>query len=200
MSAGSASRVYNFCRNFPNSPGCYQGPPVPPRTCPPYSIGTASGCSQYDIFYLKDDFGAADVTLGPWAGPIEDTTIKGVINSYIVPIYPGIYNSSGPPPTAIGYYTSITQATDYTGTGDSYMATDNANFYWMQDNECVASIATTYDYNGSEMSGFFRANSEHYYNSTTCGRQLLNKSASFKLVVDSSNQARQIKITIKNKY
>ena len=195
--AGSASRIYGFCRNLPNSPGCpqilYPGPPSPPRTCSPYSIGTASGCSEYDIFYFRSEFNESVVTLGAWS-----PTGAGDVYSLITPIYPGVYDSASPLPDPIGYYTSLNQSTDPTGTGDLYMNTDNANFFWIKDNACVASIATTYNYNGTSTSVFFPANSVHYYNSTTCGQQMLNKSASFKLVVDSANEVRQIKITIKN--
>jgi hypothetical protein len=51
--AGSASRVYNFCRSNPNSSGCpwpsYSNEPYDDPCSDPYSIGTTN-CKKYTVY------------------------------------------------------------------------------------------------------------------------------------------------------
>lgn len=197
--AGSASRIYNFCRSNPNSPGCpwppYLGNQQPAKICDdyPYEIGTANGCSVYNVFWLKDEYTEADVVIDSWTSE----TSSGNTYNLVAPLYSGIYSASGPR-NQIGYIKIITTQFQY-NTGDKFLNTDNLSFYWINEaGKIVASMDSIYDFIGSiDDALFYPVNSTHYLNSTaTNAHQLLDKRLAIKLFAGPDGE-RQCKLTFK---
>lgn len=198
--AGSASRIYNFCRSNPNSSGCpwppYLGNQPAPKICDdfPFEIGTSTGCSVYNVYWFKNEYAESAQPIPAWSGAGDGT---GVIINSVAPLYSGVY--SGTPTPQIGNFKLITSVFQYDSTTPTkFLATDNYSFYWINGQQIVASMDSTYDYIGDGLSQFFAPGSYHYFNSTTSAYHLLNKSVSVQLYAALDDNVRQCKLTIKN--
>jgi hypothetical protein len=197
--AGQASRIYNFCHSKPNSPGCpwpsYLGNQQPAKICDnfPFEIGTSNDCSVYNVYWIRAEYVEADVTISGWA----PAGSSGTTFNLVAPLYSGIYSSSdlSSDRNKIGYFKLITSQFQY-DTSEKILNTDNYSFYWINEDNIVASMDSIYDYIGIEGNPFFTDNSTHYFNSTTSAYQLLNKSLSIQLYAGVDE--RQCKLTIKN--
>lgn len=157
----------------------------------PFEIGTNNGCKYYNVYYKRSEVKKIGVTTTTTTDASEDLGI------YTGPLYSGIYNPNLTP-IPIGYFTILGQSTLYSP-GAKVVNTLRYNFFWIENNTLAASISADYNYLGasSQVNIFFPPNSIHYFNSITCDQQLLNNKAGFKLVVDSANEIRQIRIKIK---
>jgi hypothetical protein len=196
--AGRSSRVYNFCRSNPNSPGCpftpYLGNKPAPKVCDdfPFEIGTSNSCAVYNVYWIRDEYvAAADVTIENWSPNGSGTTFN-----LVAPLYSGIYSQTDTNRKKIGYFKLITSQFQY-NTDKEFLNKDNYSFYWINGTQPVASINSTYDYIGIKGNPFFINNSTHIFNSTTSAYQLLNKSVLVELF--AGVKERQCKLTIKNK-
>lgn len=195
--AGRASRILNFYRANPNSPGYpFQSSlrnQTTAKNCDasPFEIGTTSGCSVYNVYWIRSEYVEADVTISGWSPTGSGTTFN-----LVAPLYSGIYSSTDTNRTKIGYLKLITPQFQYDDNA-KLLNTDNYSFYWINGDNLVASMDVTYDYMGTGTNPFFENNSNHYFNSTTTAHQLLNKSVSVELF--AGTEQRQCKLTIKNK-
>ncbi len=197
--AGRAIRIYNFCHQNPGSPGCpwppLPGPEPAPKICDdfPFEIGTSTGCSVYNVYWIRDEYVENTQPIPLWSNP----SATGTTFNLVAPLYSGTYSSSGSR-NKIGYFKLITSVFRYDTTTDTpFLNTDNYSFYWIDGTQIVASMDSTYDYIGINESPFFEDGSTHNFNSTTSAYQLLNKSVSVQLY--AGDQERQCKLTIKNK-
>lgn len=186
------SRIYNFCKSQPCPVGCGIGvQQYNTKECvdKPLSIGLNQCCKIYNVYWIKDEYVEADVTIAGWS-----PTGSGSTFNLVAPLYSGIYSPSGPR-NQIGYFKLITSQFQY-NTGLEYLNTDNYSFYWMDGSEIVASMGAEYNYVGTGGNPFFVDNSTHYFNSTSSAHQLLNKSVSVKLFAGVDQ--RQCTLAIKN--
>jgi hypothetical protein len=200
--AGNASRIFNFCHSHFNSAGCpfpKVVPKPPPKVCDdfPFKIGTAVGCSVYNVYWLRGEYVEADVTIPDWAGT---PGAGGTTFNLVAPLYAGVYHS-GITPAPIGYFKLITSQFKY-DTSKSLLNTDNYSFYWINaDAQLVATMDSIYDYIGTDTTPFFTPGSTHKFNSTrTCAYQLFNKTVAVELYagVSQDDYVRQCKLTIRN--
>ena len=197
--AGRAIRIYNFCHANPNSPGCpfppYLGNQPAAKICDdfPFEIGTSTGCSVYNVYWIKNEYVENAQPIPSWSSP-PDVSATGATFNLVAPLYSGTYSASGPR-NKIGYFKLITSVFKY-DTDTQNLNTDNYSFYWIDGTQIVASMDSTYDYIGADESPFFENGSTHNFNSTTSAYQLLNKSVSVQLY--AGGEERQCKLTIKN--